>query len=89
MMSPRLFNIFMDKVVRQVNERAMGKRMKLRDENGGSWESSKYYMQMTQFLVAETREHLQNIGREFEKACDSMGLKMNEEKSKFLTIKKD
>ena len=37
-MFPWLFNIFFDKVVRQVNERAMGKGVRLRDENGGSWE---------------------------------------------------
>ena len=35
-MSLWLLNIFVvDKVVRQVNERAMGKGMRLRDENGG------------------------------------------------------
>ena len=49
---------------------------------------SKYYMQMT-VLVAETREHLQHTVSEFERACDSMGLKINVEKSKVLTIKRD
>ena len=33
--SPWLFNIFYDRVVRQVNERAMGRGVKLRDGNGG------------------------------------------------------
>ena len=33
-MHPWLFNIFFDRVVRQVNERVMGKEVKLRDENG-------------------------------------------------------
>ena len=33
-MSTWLFNIFFDKVVRQVNEKAMGKGVKLKDENG-------------------------------------------------------
>ena len=28
-------------------------------------------------LVAEAREHLQHIASEFERACDSMGLKIN------------
>ena len=40
-------------------------------------------------MVAETREHLQHIASEFERACDSMGLKINVGKSKVLTIKKD
>ena len=34
-MSPWLFNIFFDRVVRQLNERAMGRGVKLRDENEG------------------------------------------------------
>ena len=37
-MSQWLFNIFLDRVVRQVNERAPGQGIKLRDGNGGSWE---------------------------------------------------
>ena len=40
-------------------------------------------------MVAETRECLQHIVSEFERACDSMGLKINVRKSKMLTIKKD
>ena len=40
-------------------------------------------------LVAETRGHLQHTVSEFERACDSMGLKINVGKSKMLTIKKD
>ena len=59
-MSPWLFNIYFDKVVRQVNERAMGKGVKLRDENGGGWE-------INQVLYARTREHLPHIVREFER----------------------
>ena len=35
------------------------------------------------------REHLQHIGNEFERVCDSMGLKINEGMSKVITIKKD
>ena len=44
-------------------------------------------MQMT-VLVPETREHLQHTVSESERACDSMGLKMNVGKGKVLTIKK-
>ena len=35
-MCPWLFNIFFDRVVRQVNERSTGRGVKLRDENGGA-----------------------------------------------------
>ena len=40
-------------------------------------------------MVAETREHLQHIVSEFERACDGTGLKINVGKSKVLKIKKD
>ena len=33
-MSKWLFNIFFDRVVRHMNERSTGMRVKLRDENG-------------------------------------------------------
>ena len=40
-------------------------------------------------LVAETREHLQPIVNEFERACDSMRLKINVRRSKMFMVKKD
>ena len=63
-----------------------GKGVKLKDENGGIRKLSRYYMQMT-VLVTETRDYLQHIVSE--RACDSIGLKINVGKSKVLMIKKD
>ena len=40
-------------------------------------------------MVGETRKHLQHIVGEFERACDSMGLRINVGKSKALKIKKN
>ena len=40
-------------------------------------------------LIAETREHLQDIVNKLERACDSMMLKINVGKSKLLVFKKD
>ena len=74
---PRLFNSFFDRVVRQVNGKEMGRGVKLRDENGGRWEIKEVLYPDDTILVAETREHLQHIVNEFEKACDIMGLKIN------------
>ena len=56
---------------------------------GRSWEIKQVIYEDDTVLVAETREHLQHIESEFERACDSMGLKINVGKSKVLTIKKD
>ena len=53
-----LFNILFDRVVRQVNERAMGKEVKLRDENGESWEIKQILYADDTVLASETREHL-------------------------------
>ena len=76
-------------MVRQVNERVMGKGVKLKDENGGGWEIKQLLYADDTSLVAETREHLQHIVNEFERAYDSMRLKINVGKSKVLTLKQD
>ena len=41
---------------RQVNQRAIGNGVKLRDENGGGWEIKKVLYAHNIVLVAETRE---------------------------------
>ena len=76
-------------VVRQLNERAMGKGVKLRDENGRGWKIKQELYADDTLLVAETREYLQHIVSKFQRACDSTGLKINVRKSKVLTTKKD
>ena len=77
-------------MVRRVNKKAMGKVLKLRDEKGGGlWEIKQVLYADDTVLVAKTRDHLQHIVSEFERACDSMGLKIKVGKSKILTIKKD
>ena len=86
---PVALTFFFDKVIRQVNERAMGKGVKLRDEIGGGWEIKQVLYADDTVLVPETRGHLQYNVSEFERACDSMGLKINIGKSKVLAIKKD
>ena len=61
----------------------------MRDENGGGWEIRQILHADDTVLVAETREHLQLIVSVFERACDSMGLKINVRMNKVLTIKND
>ena len=60
----------------------MGKGVKLREENGGDWEIKQISYADDTVLVAETGEHLQHSVSEFERACDSMGQKINVERSK-------
>ena len=59
-------------MTRQINERTMGRGVKLRDRNGGIWEIKQILYADETVLVAETREYLQHIVNKFEKACDSM-----------------
>ena len=54
-MSSWLFNIFFDIVVRQVNERLLGKGVKLRDKNGEGWEIKRALYAHDTFLVAEKK----------------------------------
>ena len=51
--------------------------VKLRDENGGGWKIKQVLYAYDTVLLKETREHLQYIVNEFERACDSMGLNIN------------
>ena len=54
--SPWLFNLFFDRGVGQVNERIMGKGVKLREENRSGWEMKQALYENDTVLVAETRE---------------------------------
>ena len=65
-MSPWLLDIFFDIVVRQVNKRAIGRRVKLRDDNGGGWEIKQVLYRDNTVMVAEIKEHLQNTVTKFE-----------------------
>ena len=69
--------------------RGQRERVKLKDEKGGSWEIKQILYADETVLVAETKEHLQHIVSEFERACDSIGLKINVGESKVLVVKKE
>ena len=47
-MSPSLFNVYMDGVVREVNVRVLGKGLELLSANGGRFEINQCYLQMIQ-----------------------------------------
>ena len=81
-MFPWFFDIFFDRVVREVNEKATCREVKL----GGKLNN--YYTNMT-VLEAETRDHLQHIVNEFERTRDRMGRKINVGKSKVPIVNGD
>ena len=88
-MSLWFFNILFDRVGSQVNDKTMGRGVKLIDDDGGGWEIKQLLYAGVTDLVVETSEHLQHILSGFERQHDSMGLKINVGKSKVLMVKKN
>ena len=72
-----------------MNERATGRGVKLRAENGGVWDIKQVLYADGTVLVAETMEHLQYVVNKLERVCDKMMFKINFGKSKVLVVIKD
>ena len=56
--SPSLFNVYMDSVVRDVNDRVLGKGMDLLSANGGRFEINQLLFADDTALVADSEEKL-------------------------------
>ncbi|MEL7302040.1 MAG: reverse transcriptase domain-containing protein, partial [Pseudomonadota bacterium] len=61
-MSPWLFNVYMDGVVREVKMRTLGRGLELREQNGREWEVSQLLFADDTALVVSTEERLQRLG---------------------------
>ena len=57
-MSPWLFNVFVDGVVREVNVRVLGKGLELLSANGGRFEINQLLFADDTALVADSEEKL-------------------------------
>ena len=57
-MSPWLFNVYMDSVVREVNVRVLGKGLELLSANGGRFEINQRLFADDTALVADSEEKL-------------------------------
>ena len=79
-MSPRLFNVYMDGVVLEVNVRVLGKGLELLSANGGRFE-------INQLLFAddkadsEDNDKLCRLVSEFGRVCGRRKLRVNVGKS--------
>ena len=74
-MSPWLFNLYMDGVVREVNVRVLGKGLELPSANGGRFEINQRLFADDTALVADSEEKLCRLVSEFrryakEESCD-------------------
>ena len=82
-MSPWLFNLYMDGVVREVNARILGGGLSL--ENAGrEWSLKQLLFADDTALVADTEEKLGQLVEEFGRVCRRRKLRVNVGKSKVM-----
>ena len=83
-MSPWLFNVCMDGVVREVNVRVLGKTLGLLSANGGRFEINQLLFTADTALVADSEEKLCRLLSEFGRVCGRRKLRVNVVKSKLM-----
>ena len=76
-MSPWLFNVYMDGVVREVNVRVIGKGLELLSANGSRFEINQLLFTDDTALVADSEEKLGRLVSEFGRVCEKRKLRMN------------
>ena len=88
-MSPWLFNLFMDGVVREINARLGERGLGLIEGNGGrNWVLNQVLFADDTALVADSEEGLQQLVTEFGRVCNRRKLKVNVGKSKVMRCTK-
>ena len=83
-MSPWLFNVFIDRVVGEVNAKVLGKGMELLSVNGGRFEIIQMLFADDTALVADSEEKLCKLVSEFGRVCEIRKLRVNVGKNKVL-----
>ena len=83
-MSPFLFNVYLDGVVREVNVRMLGKGLELFSANGGRFEINQLLYADDTALVADSEEKLCRLVSEFGRVCERRKLRVNVGKSKVM-----
>ena len=87
-MSPWLFNVYMDGVVREVYERASDIGVSVVGERGAVCRVSQLLFADDTALVADSEERLKRLVVEFGRVCERRKLKVNVGKSKVLKCSK-
>ena len=83
-MSPWLFNVCMDGVVRKVNVRVLGKGLELLSANGGRFEINQLLFADDTALVTDSGEKLSRLVSEFGRVCERRKLRVNLGKSEVM-----
>ena len=83
-MSPWLFNLYIDGVIREVNARVHGRGLKLMDGNDNEWELNELLFADDTVVVADSEEKLCELVSEFGRVCERRKLRVNVGKSKVM-----
>ena len=88
-MSPWLFNLFMDGVMKEVRERVGDVGVKMWDSRSCEWKVEWLMFADDTVLVGDSEEKLDRLVQEFGRVCQRRKLKVNESKSKIMRIGKN
>ena len=83
-MSPWLFNLYIDGVVREVNARVLSKGLQLVDGNDNEWELNQMLFVDDTVVVADSERKLCQLVTEFGRVCERRKLRVNVGKSKVM-----
>ena len=83
-MSPWLFNVYMDGVVLVVNVRVLGKRLELQSADGGRFDINQLLFANDTALVADSEEKLCRLVSEFGRVCERRKFGVNVVESKVM-----
>ena len=83
-MSPWLFNLYIDGVVREANARVLGRGLKLVDGSDNEWELNQLLFADDTVVVADSERKLCQLVTEFGRVCERRKLRVNVGKSKVM-----
>ena len=83
-MSPWLFNVYMDGVVREVSRGVLRRGVRMLNDEVGDWCINQLLFADDTALVAESEEDLKRLVQEFGRVCKRRKLKVNVGKSKVM-----
>ena len=83
-MSSRMFNLYIDGLVIEVNARVLGRGLKLVDGNDNEWELNQLLFADDTVVVANSERKLCQLVTEFGRVCERRKLQVNVGKSKVM-----
>ena len=87
--SPWLFNLYINGVVREVNARVLGRGLKLADGNDNEWELNQLLFADDTVVVADSKRMLCQLVAEIGRVCERRKLRVNVGKSKVMRCTKN